>query len=213
MEAEQPDLEQVDADLKAVRKALRQLGAPSKLLRSVSTKAEMSQRRQTGEFARNRGKRWTLDLRDPQYAPELDCKLIHMELLGMVCEFANAPVIDDATAEIFARYIGHRPIPNTYRDALTKERLDYNAFIYEATHSVHGKSLFHIGHEDPTRQIKHAPDNVSWRSHRSNLIQGDMTLREARTKLVELIGRYFELGEVTIKPDEIEVEPGPEEPG
>jgi hypothetical protein len=30
-----------------------------------------------------------------------------------------------------------------------------------------------------------------------------MTLTEARTKLVELIARYFELGEVTIHPDEI----------
>ena len=47
------------------------------------------------------------------------------------------------------------------------------------------------------------PENISWRTMRSNLIQGDMTLRESRTKFVELIGRYFDLGEVTIHPDEI----------
>jgi hypothetical protein len=63
--------------------------------------------------------------------------------------------------------------------------------------------MFHIGHDDPTAIPKHTPTNISLRTLRSNLIQGNMTLTEARTKLVELIGRYFELGEVTIHPDEV----------
>jgi hypothetical protein len=118
-----------------------------------------------------------------------------------LCDFANAPVPDEGTVKILAKYIGHTPVPGTYRDALTKEKLDYDEFEKEALHPRHGHSEFHIGHEDPTANPKHVPDNVSWRGMRSNLIQGDMTLQEARTKLVELIGRYFELGEVTIHPD------------
>lgn len=64
---------------------------------------------------------------------------------------------------------------------------------------MHGHSSFHIGHEDPTRKPKHTPDNIGWRTFRSNLIQGNMTLRQARIYFVKLIGRYFELGEITIE--------------
>jgi len=94
-------------------------------------------------------------------------------------------------------------VPGIYRDALTKERLDYNDFLDEALTPQRGRSKFHIGHDDPSRSPKHVPGNISWRSERSNLIQGDMTLSEARTKLVELIARYFDLGEVIIHPDQI----------
>jgi hypothetical protein len=34
------------------------------------------------------------------------------------------------------------------------------------------------------------------------LIQGDLTLSEAKTKLVELIAKYFDLGEVKIEAEE-----------
>lgn len=177
------------------------VGVPLPLLNGIRTRAQLSGRRQTGEFASNRNRRWMLNPADPQYGTEEDCKVIHLRLLGMMCEFVSAPVPDEETRNILAKYIGHRPVPGTYRDALTLEKLDYEAFATEALTPQHGQSDFHIGHEDPTASPKHVPGNVSWRGKRSNLIQGDMTLREARTKLVELIGRYFDLGEVTIHPE------------
>jgi hypothetical protein len=121
----------------------------------------------------------------------------------MIFEFVNAPPLNSTTLELLGRYLGHPPEPGRYRDALTLERLDYGHFIEEEATPRHGHSTFHIGHDDPTAMPKHTPSTISWPSLRSNLLQGDMTLREARTKLVELIGRYFDLGEITIHPDEV----------
>jgi hypothetical protein len=194
-------VEELDREIRRVRAGLRAVGIPLKLLDSIKTKAQMSGRRTTGPFKGNRRARWLLDHADPYYGTEEDSKTIHLRLLGMLCEFANAPVPEAETCEILEKYIGHSPLAGTYRDALTLEKLDYEAFENEALTPRHGDSDFHIGHEDPTISPKHVPENVSWRGKRSNLIQGNMTLREARTKLVELIGRYFELGEVTVLPE------------
>jgi hypothetical protein len=191
----------LDKEIRKVRAGLRTAGVPLKLLDSIKTKAQMSGRRTTGKFSGNRRPRWILTKDDPYFGTEADCKVIHLQLLGMLCEFANAPVPDAETTTVLAKYIGHQPIAGTYRDALTKEKLDYEEFEQEALTPLHGHSAFHIGHENPTISPKHVPSNVSWRGMRSNLIQGDMTLQEARTKFVELIGRYFELGEVAINPE------------
>lgn len=116
----------------------------------------------------------------------------------MMLDFKNAPTVDDATRTLLEQYVDTPIAPGTYRDALTKELLDYQDFLADPTP---GRSNFHIGHVDPTATPRHTPANVSWRSARSNLIQGDLTLPQARTKFVELIARYFDLGEVHIEPD------------
>ena len=180
------EIEELNHDIRAVRKGLRAAGVPSNLIGGISTRATKSGRRQTGEFRSNRDPRWKLKPNDPQYGTEEDSKIIELRLLGMMCEFVNAPVPGDAAREILAKYIGHMPEPGTYRDALTKERLDYNDFLSEASNPAWGRSKFHIGHDDPSKTPKHTPENISWRTIRSNLIQGDMTLRESRTKFVEL---------------------------
>jgi hypothetical protein len=196
-----PSLVELNADVAAVKAGLRGAGIPSALLESIATRALRSQRRTTGAFQSNRQSRWTLQALDPQFGTEEDCKSIYLRLLGMMCEFKNAPSIDGVTSLILSKYIGHEPQPGTYSDALTLEHLDYNEMLAQVVTPVHGRSDFHIGHDDPTAVPKHTPANISWRGHRSNLIQGDMTLSESRTKLVELIARYFQLGEVSILPD------------
>jgi hypothetical protein len=192
---------QLDSDLREIRRLLRQAGVPDRVLAAVRTRAQLSGRRTTGEFQSNRGRRWLLRPEDPQYGSEADCKIIELRLLGMMLEFVNAPDVGDDARDLLARYLGKRPEPGAYRDVLTLERLDYNHFANEVP--TPGRSEFHIGHEDPTRRPRHVPDNISWRTLRSNLIQGDMTLVLARTRLVQLVARYFGLGEVTIHPDEI----------
>jgi len=119
----------------------------------------------------------------------------------MMLEFRNAPKVDPETEEILANYLGQPIRSGAYRDALTLERLDYADFGEEIESPTPGRSGFHIGHENPKATPKHTPANISWREERSNLIQGDLTLAEARTKFVELIARYFELGEVHIEPE------------
>lgn len=195
-------ISRLNADLRAVRRGVRQAGVPDKVLDYIGTRALRSGRRQTGVFRSNRMSRWKLDPADPQYGSEEDCKLIHLRLLAMLMEFRGAPAIDDATREVLERHLGQPIRPGSYRDALTKERLDYGALVREAEEPRHGRSEFHLGHDNPSITPRHTPDNVSWRSARSNLIQGDLTLPEARTKFVELIARYFELGEVHIEPED-----------
>jgi hypothetical protein len=118
----------------------------------------------------------------------------------MLLQFANAPTINPATKTLIeTKYFAGKSLePGTYQDALLLEVLDYEQFVAEATNPVHGRSLFHIGHYDPKLIPRHVPDNCFWRTHRSNLIQGDMTIRQARIYILKLIARYFELGELDI---------------
>jgi hypothetical protein len=195
------DIAQLNSDLREIRRLLRGAEVPDRVLAAVRTRAQLSGRRTTGEFRSNRGRRWLLQPEDPQFGSEVDCKVIELRLLGMMLQFVDAPDVGEEARTVLARYLGRVPEPGTYRDVLTLERLAYNHFANEVP--TPGRSEFHIGHDDPTLRPRHVPDNISWRTLRSNLIQGDMTLAEARTRLVQLVARYFGLGEVTIHPDEI----------
>jgi hypothetical protein len=191
----------LDADIKAVKKGLRAAGVPPKLINAVSTRALKSGRRQTGQFQSNRQARWTLQRQDPQYGTESNCKKILLRLYATLLEYEGAPTVDSAVQQSLEKHLGRKLAPNSLRDELTLEKLSYPAVVAEALDPTPGISAVHIGHRDPTLKPRHVPDNVEWRTERSNLIQGNLTLRGARTRLVELVARYFELGEVTITPD------------
>lgn len=195
----------INSDLRELKKLLRKWGFPSSLISAVETRALRSGRRQTGVFQTNRDARWNLTHddsehgTDPQYGTEEDCKTILLILLLTTLEFKNAPEIDDALVDEYCRkYLGRPRERASYRDSLLLEFLDFRELRAEAESPKHGRSAFHIGHIDPTRVPKHVPENVAWRTLRSNLIQGDMTLREARIYIVKPIARYFELGEIDI---------------
>lgn len=208
-----PALPDVELHYVAMRAALRQAGLPAKTIQSIATKALKTGRKVTGEYATNRDPRWTLDPNHPQYGTELDCKIIFVKLAAQIFCFDNAPQLpDDLRMILEASYLGHPIAPGTYRDKLLLERFDFNDLVAEGLNPTHGHSSFHIGHEDPSLKPKHRPDNVGWRTFRSNLIQGNMTLREARIYFLKLIGRYFELGEINIEgeaPPEASASPGP----
>jgi hypothetical protein len=194
-----PDREQVRLDFNAAKKALRAAGVPPKLIISIETKALRTGRKLTGEHVTNRQSRWTISPTNPQYASECDARVIFIILCGMMFEFDNAPALPQEAKSLFESYLGKSIEPGTYRDALLLEKLDYYRLRDDALNPQHGYSIYHIGHQDPTRARRHVPNNVAWRTSRSNLIQGNMTLREARIYLIKLIGRYFELGELDIK--------------
>jgi hypothetical protein len=193
-----PDLDQVRVDFNAAKKALRVAGVPAKLVRSIETKALRTGRKQTGEHATNRQSRWAINQASPQYASESDSRIIFIILCAMMFEFENAPPLGKEARILFESYLGKTIKPGGYLDALLLEKLDYSKLRDDCLSPQHGYGIYHIGHQDPTRSPRHVPDNVAWRTSRSNLIQGNMTLREARIYLVKLIGRYFELGELDI---------------
>lgn len=194
-----PDLLQVRKDCAKVKKLLRALGVPPKLINSIETKALRTGRKITGEHKTNRQSRWAIPTSNPQYASEVDSRVIFLKLCAMMFEFSNAPSLDDDLRTILEAYLGKSIERGRYKDALLLEALDYKAMHDDALAPVHGASVYHIGHEDPTRSPRHVPDNISWRTSRSNLIQGNMTLRQSRIYLLKLIGRYFELGELDIE--------------
>jgi hypothetical protein len=199
------DLPTLNDDIKHLKKILKQNGFPHKLISAIETRALRSGRRQTGVFKSNRQSRWTLihdhpaHGTDPQYGTEKDCKTILITLLLSTLEFKNAPTINDPLIEeLSLRYLDRPLKPGSYKDSLLLEFLDFQALRAEAEDPTHGKSEFHIGHLNPSRIPKHVPENIAWRTLRSNLIQGDMTLRQARIYIIKLIARYFELGELDI---------------
>lgn len=206
-------ISEIDDHRAAMKAALRAVGVPSKVISAIETRALRTGRKITGRFATNRDPRWELSLDHPQYGTEHDCKIIFVKLASQIFCFDNAPpvpttlsrVSDSIKAiapqlkEICERhYLEHEIKSNSFRDALLLERFDFNDLVAEGFDPVHGHSSFHIGHEDPTRKPKHTPDNVAWRTKRSNLIQGNMTLRQSRIYFVKLIARYFELGELEV---------------
>ena len=190
-----PELEQVRIDFAAIKPLLRTAGMPQRLVASIETKALRTGRKTTGEHATNRAPRWSVDPSHPQYATEKDCRAIFIILCGMIFEFTNAPELTEEMRVIFNAYLPNPIDPGSYRDSLLQETLDFVIMRNDALDPTHGHSVYHIGHEDPTLLPRHQPGNVAWRTARSNLIQGSMTLREARIYLVKMIGRYFELGE------------------
>lgn len=194
-----PDLPDIEIHAKHVRVALRLAGVPAKTLTAIKAKALKTGRKVTGEHATNRDFRWTRKPNHPQYGTERDCKIIFVKLCAQIFCFDDAPSMEAGLRQIFEeKYLGHSIVPGTYRDKLLLERFSFPGFVAEGLAPVHGHSGFHIGHEDPTLTPKHQPDNVGWRTYRSNLIQGNMTLRSARIYFLKLIARYFELGEIDI---------------
>lgn len=193
-----PALQDVERHMGAVRTALRSAGVPAKTIQSIATKALKTGRKVTGEFRTNRDNRWILSPSHPQYGTEHDCKTVFVKLCAQIFCFDNAPEIELELSVILELYLGHSIAPNSYRDKLLLEHFDFRDLVHEGLNPKHGHSSFHIGHEDPTLKPKHQPDNVGWRTERSNLIQGNMTLRLSRIYFVQLIARYFELGEINI---------------
>jgi hypothetical protein len=192
-------LVEVDADRTAVKAALRTAGISTNVLMAIETRALRTGRRQTGLYATNRDPRWSRTDDHPQYGTELDCKIIAVKLFALIFCFDNAPPLaDPLRSRLEENYLGHLIAPGRHRDSLLLEQFDFNDLAREGLEPVHGHSSFHMGHEDPTLMPKHKPENITWRTMRSNLIQGNMTLREARIYFIKLIARYFELGELDV---------------
>jgi len=193
-----PRLSVVKNHYEKIKLILRNHGASSKLITSISTKALKTARRKTGTNKTNREYRWKIKTSHPDFGTEHHCYIVFVKLCAQIFCFDNAPIINDQKfkAILENKYLGHSIAPGTFQDSLLLEKLDFNDIVNKSKTPTHGYSDFHIGHEDPKLKPKHQPDNIQWRSHRSNSIQGNMTLREARIYFLKMIARYFDLGEI-----------------
>jgi len=194
-----PDLSELKKDYRTLKRILRESGIEEKVFRKIQTTARRSGRRQTGRYKSNRESRWKLNPNDTQYGTEEECCLIELKLIAQLFEFKDATDVPEEAKSLISKYLGHQPVKGSFRDALTKESLSYTEFIEEIMNPTPGRSKYHLGHEDPTISPRHISLNISWRTARSNLIQGDLRLDEARARIVEIIARYFDLGDVRIE--------------
>ena len=224
-----PPLSEVKAHVAAAGAALRAGGVHSKVVDAIRTKALLTAKKVGGAYATNRKPRWQETEDHPQYGTEHDCNIIFVKLSAQIFCFENAPPVPTAIRRVPAdikalgpllqtiledRYLGYEIRPNTFKDSLLLERFDFADLVNEGLNPVHGHSSFHIGHEDPTRKPKHVPDNIQWRTFRSNMIQGNMTLPQARLYFVKMIARYFDLGELQLAGEaasEVMADPDPDE--
>jgi len=118
----------------------------------------------------------------------------------MLLQFRNPPKVDPTIVQLLEnKYFFHPLVAGTYKDALLLEELDYKAFEAEQLKPVHWSFRFSHRPSKTRRLNRSMPQTISTGgTFRSNLIQGNMTLKEARIYIIKLIGRYFELGELQI---------------
>jgi hypothetical protein len=138
-----PELEQVRADFRSAKNALRAAAVPPKLITSIETKALRTGRKQTGEHATNRQRRWEINPANRQYASESDSRIIFIILCAMIFEFENAPPLAEEAQSLFESYLGKTITPGAYRDALLLEKLDYNKLRDDALSPQHGYAIYH----------------------------------------------------------------------
>lgn len=178
------NLDKINEDIRSVKLTLKTIGLTHKTIESISTRALRSGRKQTGQFRSNRASRWRLNPNDPQYGTELDCKLILLKLYAQLFEFYNAPDLPERLQLIFNNYVKKPIVSQSYKDPLTKEYLCFEKFCIESNNPIHGHSQFHIGHHNPKLHPKHTPNNINWRTHRSNMAQSDVIMLDDNDFLV-----------------------------
>lgn len=198
-EQETAAVRNMNRDRRQILASLTRASYPTNFVASIDARAKDSPRSQTGAHKSNRISRWHLPNTDRSYGSRSDCIHISITLIAMVMEFDGAPQVDSQTLKLLSGYLGRTIRPTTYRDSLTLEPLRWAQLRTDLEHPRSGVSAYHLGHIDPgLMPCRHVPTNIEWRTSRSNAIQGDQTLREAKAELLKLIGRYFNLGEITI---------------
>src|SRR5687767_4803058 len=139
-------IEQLDADIKAVKKALRAAGVHENLVTGISTRALRTARKTTGKEKTNRECRWMISDTHSQYAPEPECKAMLLRLYAMLMEFEGAPQLPAETVKTLEQHLGRSLRPNSYRDPLTLETMSYAEVSAAAAAPKHGESGLHMGH-------------------------------------------------------------------
>ncbi len=191
---------------KTLKTHLAQSGANTKainnILDKIQVKAYCTDKVTMPPFFSNRDVRWATWTESYQYASHYQCALIEMELLVELFEFANAPMLDDVTVSAIENIRRHPVLPETRRCFITGRMLDFLEYVESAVHSEGGKSAYHVGHLVPlTRGGVHVWNNVAWMSDDGNRIQGNDTIHEIETKLVDAV-EYHMRQDLELSPKE-----------
>ena len=131
----------------------------------------------------NRQNRWNFSSDHKYYASEVNATLVEIKYYLQTLSMENAPEISDEDIKVaFNWLLGHSIIPGKYLDPIQLISINFDQFYVEP-------SLLQSGHLIPLdRGGEHKPSNTFLMLHRSNQIQGNMTLKE----LVELMSKIVD---------------------
>jgi hypothetical protein len=164
--------------LYALRKAVLDATQLDSLLEKIQTKSYLTDRRQTGDDAGNRVRRWEISPQDPQFAFYRECIRIEAKLLAQIFEMAGAPRApfpEDTLNEIYV-FTRSNATPGDLRCPVSGQIIGYHEFLEKVEKRVHGKSPYQVAHLTPLADVggegKHVVENISWITELGNRVQG-----------------------------------------
>jgi hypothetical protein len=128
----------------------------------------------------NRINRWLMPVSHKFYATEKDATLVQIRYYLQALSMTNAPETTDRNfRNAFYWLAGHAIVPGEYLDPIQLIPIDMNEF-FSNPRSVTSGHLIPLD-----RAGKHEPKNAFLMLHRSNQLQGNLTLEE----LIELMNQ------------------------
>ncbi|WP_027002241.1 hypothetical protein [Hugenholtzia roseola] len=135
----------------------------------------------------NRISRWLLPTDHKFYADEITATLVEIKYFLQLLSMDNAPLLPENTIQnSFNWLIEHEVKPNFYLDPIQLLPISLKEVVDDA-------KIIQSGHLHPLdRDGKHEPKNAFLMLHRSNQLQGNLTLEELVALMEEITKRHAE---------------------
>jgi hypothetical protein len=133
----------------------------------------------------NRTLRWKLDKKHKFYADEVTATLTEVKYYLQLLSMTDAPSMPEGTIQTcFGWLIEHDVVPGYYLDPIQLIPISLKAIVEDARR-------IQSGHLHPLdRGGKHDPKNAFLMLHRSNQLQGNLTVEELINLMREIVKRH-----------------------
>ncbi len=133
----------------------------------------------------NRIKRWLMTTDHKFYANEIDATLVEVKYYLQLLSMDDAPTLPKNTIQkVFDWLVEHNVKPSTYLDPIQLIPISLKDVMEDAR-------TIQSGHLHPLdRGGKHVPKNAFLMLHRSNQLQGNLTLDELVALMNEIVKRH-----------------------
>lgn len=133
----------------------------------------------------NRIKRWLMEPDHKFYANEIDATLVEVKYYLQLLSMNDAPPLTKNTIqEAFDWLVEHKVEPNNYLDPIQLIPISLKE-VMEDARTIQSGHLYPLD-----RGGKHVPNNAFLMLHRSNQLQGNLTLAELVALMNEIVKRH-----------------------
>jgi len=173
-----------DAIVRAIHTKFNDAGRRSAPWRPTSSR--VPGRPQDGKDG-NRINRWLLPSDHKFYATEKDATLVQIKYYLQAISMLNAPVVESEDFQnSFLWLINHKVYPNEYLDPIQLIPIDINEFFSNPRNVTSGH------HYPLDRGGKHVPSNAFLILHRSNVLQGNLTIDDLISIMSQIVLKHTE---------------------